>query len=100
VADGLYVDHINHNGLDNRKANLRPATRAQNNYNRQRQRNKTSTEYKGISWRKDRKKWVAEIRVDYKGICLGYFDDEIGAARAYDSAARIFQGEYAELNFP
>ncbi len=99
VPEGMFVDHINHNGLDNRKANLRPATQTQNTYNRRRHRNKTSSKYKGIYWEKRSKKWLVIMQHDFKRIKLGRFDDEEEAARAYDSAARIYQCEYAELNF-
>lgn len=98
VPEGLFVDHINHNGLDNRKANLRPATKRQNTCNSRPSRNKKYTKYKGVWWHKDSKKWVATIRHNYKGIHLGYFDDEIEAAKAYDRAARKYQGEYAKIN--
>ena len=96
----LFVDHINHNGLDNRKANLRPATCAQNNYNRIHLRKSQSSKYTGVSWQKQSKKWMVQIRYKGRRIFLGLFEDEIQAAKAYDKAAKIYHGEFASLNFP
>jgi len=97
----LVVDYINHNGLDNRKANLRPATRAQNNYNRLAIKRKGATsKYKGVDWKKDKKKWCARIYFNGKLIFLGYFKDEKQAAKAYDKAAKKYYGQFAYLNFP
>jgi hypothetical protein len=99
--DHLVVDHINHNGLDNRKANIRPATRAQNNFNRLIAKGKnSSSKYKGVSWKKDRKKWRARIHVNGRYKFLGYFKEEKQAAKAYDEAAKKYHGEFASLNFP
>jgi hypothetical protein len=97
----LVVDHINHDGMDNRKANLRPATRAQNNYNRLIIKRKgSSSKYKGIAWKKENKKWQAQIHFNGECIFLGYFKDEIKAAKAYDEAAKKYYGQFAYLNFP
>jgi hypothetical protein len=98
--DHLVVDHINHNGLDNRKANIRPSTRAQNNRNRLIIKRKgASSKYKGVSWRKRKKKWLARICVNGEKKLVGYFKDEIQAAKAYDKAAKKYHGEFASLNF-
>ncbi len=96
----LFVDHINHNGLDNRKANLRPATCAQNSYNRIRFIKSKSSKYTGVSWQKQSKKWMVQIRYKGRRIFLGLLEDEIQAAKAYDKAAKIYHGEFASLNFP
>lgn len=96
---GYYIDHINHNGLDNRKANLRIVTPAQNSRNRRKGRRKTSSKYKGVYFMKGIKKWRADIYYNDKSIYLGYFDNETDAARAYDAAAKIYHGEFAALNF-
>ena len=99
--DHLVVDHINHNGLDNRNANIRPATRSQNNFNRLIIKRKgASSKYKGVSWRKRRKRWRARIHVNGQYKFLGHFKEEIHAAKAYDKAAKKYHGEFASLNFP
>ncbi len=96
---GLVCDHINHNGLDNRKANLRNCTTAQNNFNRVHHRNARSR-YKGVWWSKGMQMWGAEIQAHGKAEFLGYFVRELQAARAYDAAARRLHAQYASLNFP
>jgi hypothetical protein len=99
----LDVDHINHNGLDNRKANLRPVTQAQNCLNRPYKIYKkkiSSSKYKGVTWHKRMKKWTAQICYQGKHKSLGYFDDETDAAKAYDDAAKKHHKEFAVLNFP
>jgi hypothetical protein len=95
---GLVVDHRNCNGLDNRRENLRPATRSQNTCNTPKRKNTTSR-FVGVHFSKKSKKWVAQIK--YKGgkKWLGYFDNEIDAARVYDLAAVKYHGEFARLNF-
>lgn len=92
------IDHIDGNKTNNQRKNLRSATRSQNARNRKIQSNNTSG-FKGVCWDKDRNKYRAYIRVDYKLIHLGYFDDPIEAARVYDKAAILYFGEFAKLNF-
>lgn len=96
----LVVDHINQKGFDNRKANLRPATRAQNAVNKSIAATSSgSSQYRGVTWHKNIKKWQAHIGVKYKQINIGYFDNEIEAAKAYDELAKKHHGEFAVLNF-
>ncbi|OHB59610.1 MAG: hypothetical protein A2173_09145, partial [Planctomycetes bacterium RBG_13_44_8b] len=99
VPKGLYVDHINRDGLDNRKANLRPATHSENCRNRGKMRGNYSSRYKGVHWDKDKQKWRANVRVDKKLTHLGYFTDETEAAKIYDATAKVYHGKYAALNF-
>jgi DNA polymerase-1 len=101
APNDLLADHINRNSLDNRKANLRPATHAQNVQNRTKNRNgKYSSKYKGVTWNSGSKFWQAKIRVNGRRTFLGSFDSESKAAKAYDRAAKRYHGEFAVLNFP
>lgn len=96
------VDHINHNGLDNRRINLRAATNAENRRNMLKRETRagvpTSSQFKGVSRRNSR--WRATLSLDRKQKFLGSFGSEVDAARAYDQAARTYFGEFAHLNFP
>jgi len=96
----LQVDHINGDGLDNRRINLRTATIRQNQYNR-RKSMQGSSRYKGVVFVRtvSAKPWKARITIDGKLRQIGYFADEIDAARAYDSVAREEYGDFAYLNF-
>ena len=93
------VDHIDGDGLNNRRSNLRPATPSQNNANRRKSRQNTSG-FKGVSYYHRTSRWRAYVGVDGKAIHLGYFDTAIDAARAYDAAALEHFGEFARINFP
>jgi hypothetical protein len=94
-----YVDHENGNGLDNRRANLRPASHGQNMGNKRRYRNNASG-FKGVSWHRVSGRWVAQASIAGKRCHLGLFDNPIDAALAYDAAALEAYGEFARLNFP
>jgi len=99
APDHLVVDHINHDGLNNRRRNLRLCTFAENCRNTRRTAPSTS-KYKGAHWRKRTKKWAAAIRFDNKTYHLGCFDTELDAGKAYDQAAKKYHGAFASLNFP
>jgi len=92
------VDHIDGNGLNNRKANLRLCNHTQNARNR-RPNSGCHSKYKGVNWQEGNKKWYAAITKSYERIHIGCFDNEIEAARAYDKKAKEFFGEFAYLNF-
>ncbi len=92
-------DHIDGNGLNNRRSNLRPASNSQQVAN-QGVRSDNTSGYKGVTWREDRGKWEAKIQSGGKRRCLGLFDDKIEAAKVYDHAALEAFGEFAVLNFP
>lgn len=94
---GMVVDHINRNRLDCRKSNLRFVSYKENAQNISTQKNNTSG-YRGVWFRKDTKKWVANIKVDYKKISLGNYIDIEEAARAYNKAAIKYFGKNAVLN--
>jgi hypothetical protein len=96
---GDRVDHKNGNTLDNRRENLRLATHSQNGANRRVGRNNSSG-YKGVSRDKRGGRWQAGIKSQGKSRFLGYFNDPVDAAKAYDSAARELFGEFARTNFP
>jgi hypothetical protein len=98
IAGYTLTDHINGNGLDNRRINLREATRQQNAWNSKPR--KGTSLFKGVCWHKNRNAWLAYIGRGNIRIHLGYFKDEIEAAQAYDTAAREYFGEFAWLNFP
>lgn len=92
-------DHANGDGWDNRRINLRLATSQQNSHNR-RPKQGCSSQYKGVAWHRKNAKWVVRIYCDGKKYFLGYYTDEVEAARAYDEAACEHFGEFAYLNFP
>jgi hypothetical protein len=97
TPQNMFTDHINGNGLDNRKCNLRSCTCSQNCMNRGMRINNLSG-YKGVSWHIGHKKWGVQINNLGKNIHVGYFSNIIDAAKAYNKAANAFYGEFARIN--
>lgn len=91
------ADHINGDRLDNRRANLRLASRDENSRNRGMHKNSKSG-YKGVSWSQKLSKWQAFITTNSRKKFLGRFNDIKDAARAYNTAAILYHGEFARLN--
>jgi hypothetical protein len=97
--DARILDHINGNGLDNRRANLRHASVSQNaqNQGKQTRNGLAASQYKGVM-RHHTGKWRVAIKAKERRIHLGVFADEKDAARAYNDAAIKYFGEFARLN--
>jgi hypothetical protein len=93
------IDHIDHNRLNNRWANLREATTAQNAQNGPLRGTNTSG-FKGVVWDKEYLKWKAQIGINYKCKYLGRFDKIEDAIAAYEQAAKKYFGEYAHIPTP
>ena len=96
APDGLEVDHINGEGLDNRRVNLRICTRAQNAACGSQRAN--ARHYRGV--RKAGKKWAVSIVVDGRLQYFGRFSDPITAAQVADEIHRAQWGEFTRPNFP
>lgn len=86
---GMYVDHLNHNTLDNRKSNLRVTTNVINCRNRRISKNNTSG-ISGVHFYKKYNKYMAYIKVNYKRIFLGYFSDYEDAVKARKNAEILY----------
>lgn len=91
------VDHIDHNGLNNQKTNLRICTHSQNMCNARKRKN-SSSRYKGVYWNAEKKKWHVRASFDGKKYNVGYYHNEIEAALAYNCTASFAQREFAYLN--
>jgi hypothetical protein len=93
----LMTDHKDRNKLNNQRSNLREANNSQNQANSKKKQGCTSR-YKGVSWSINQRKWKASIKLNGKLIHLGVFKDEILAAKAYNKAALLYFGDFANLN--
>jgi hypothetical protein len=100
APSGVLVDHKNHDTLDNRRCNIRLASRKDNQRNQLLSRRNTSG-FKGVSFAKLRAKpWRATVSVDNKSKTLGWFAKAEEAAHCYDEFVKVCFGEFALLNFP
>ena len=98
IPHELEIDHIDGNPLNNTISNLRLSTHQENCSNVKKQLHVSSI-YKGVTWYKRGNNWTAQIRVNDKKIHLGYFENELDAAKKYDEAATLHFGKFARLNF-
>lgn len=93
----MFVDHIDHNGLNNSKSNLRKVNNSQNMRNMRPCKN-TSSKFKGVYWNKTKKLWTTQITVNKNKKHIGHFINEIDAAKRYNEMAKKLHGEFAFLN--
>lgn len=98
VPDSLTVDHRNGNGLDNRRGNLRPATRRDQMRNKRKAGNQKTSRYKGVYWSHERKIWCVQIRINRKLVASGRSLSEKDAAELYNLLAKHYYGEFARPN--
>lgn len=95
-----FVDHVNGNGLDNRRENLRLCSRGQNARNARKRRDGLSSKFRGVCWHKAANGFAAQIQHNGRHSHLGVFKTQERAAAEYDLAAIEMHGEFARLNFP
>jgi hypothetical protein len=99
TGDRTIIDHINGNGLDNRLSNLRKVTASENQLNRaKKKKSKKTTKFIGVVFRLTENSWLARIHVNNKFRKIGYFDNDVMAARAYDREVIKTFGPNAETN--
>lgn len=94
---GWVVNHRDFDGLNNQNINLDVCTYAENSRYRRRK-PRASSRFKGVSWNRFHKLWVARIASEETNYYLGSFDDELAAARAYNAKAKELFGDFAYLN--
>ncbi len=98
-TEKLEVDHINGDKSDNRLCNLRMVTTAENSRAFKRKSNGKPSKYKGVCWYKAYSNWMVNIKINQKPIFVGYYKDEIEAAKAYDAKAIELGFDVQALNF-
>jgi len=110
VSDSdVFIDHINHDGLDCRRSNMRLSTAAENSQNTRSPSGQTSSDFRGVSWDKDARKWRVRIQAEGRTHTIGWYESDVRdsvdwgefrAAEAYDEAALKYHGRFAMLNLP
>ena len=99
ICNSNGIDHIDGDGLNNQKLNLRKANKSQNGANQKKNRVSSSI-FKGVTFYKRTNKYMSRIGFNNKSITLGYYTDELTAAAIYDLAAIKYFGDFAQTNFP
>ncbi len=94
---GEVIDHIDCDRLNNTKNNLRFCSVGENCMNRLKGKKNTSG-YKGVSWHKRDKRWIASIKINGVAVHLGSYNNVIEAVNAYDKSAKKYFGEFAKTN--
>lgn len=94
---GMETDHIDGNGLNNQRKNLRICTKSQNQHNRNKYKCNTSG-YKGVSWHKGKEKWSAQIRINGILVYLGDYIAKEAAYEAYCKACIKYHKEFNNIN--
>ncbi len=97
AKDAQFIDHKDHNGLNNSIFNIRFCTLTENQHNKNSHKNSTS-KHKGVTWHRREKRWRATIYYE-KSITIGHYKSETKAAKAYDKKAKELFGEFARTNF-
>lgn len=97
APEDMQADHIDCDGLNNRRSNLRLASHAENIHN-QRGHADSLSGVKGVTWSKVSQKWMAQIRVDGKNRCLGFFADKHEAGAAYAKASAEARGSFGRVS--
>ncbi|QKF94703.1 putative HNH enonculease [Fadolivirus algeromassiliense] len=101
AGEGVLIDHINNNKLDNRRENLRFATKKENNMNKKKTiKSITTSKYRGVSFKKRDNHYHSRIMINGKEISLGYYKTDIEAAEAFDMYIVKNNIQFVNLNFP
>lgn len=93
-----FIDHINHNTLDNRKANLRLTSNNKNSKNRKGKNTNNKSGYRNVTWLKNENKWMVQLQINGKNTRLATFDDVDEAGKFAEDARKKYYGEFAGLN--
>ncbi len=100
LCDGFLVDHVNGDGLDCRKGNLRTATKQQNQANRKGAQSNSSSGIRGVSWDKSREKWAVNVAKGGRSFFRGRFHTLEQAKAAWREAAKAAYGEFGPIRRP
>ncbi len=98
TPDGFEVDHINGHGWDCRRSNMRNCNRTENVFNTKKRRAKTTSLFKGVTFKTREQRWIAKIKHGNRHVHIGTFASEKEAAVAYNEFAKKVAGEFAKLN--